>query len=41
MVPCSRVLDPMFRYHLGKTVVLVWQRRAPASPVTRITLDSS
>lgn len=26
MVPCSRVLDPMFRYRLGKTVVLVWRR---------------
>jgi len=25
MVPCSQLLDPILRYHLGKTIVLVWQ----------------
>jgi hypothetical protein len=26
MVPCSRFLDPMFRYKFGKTVTVVWRR---------------
>lgn len=28
MVPCSRVLDPVLLHNLGKTVVVIWQRRS-------------
>jgi 2-polyprenyl-3-methyl-5-hydroxy-6-metoxy-1,4-benzoquinol methylase len=28
MVPCSRLLDPLLAYSLGKTVVVVWQRQS-------------
>jgi hypothetical protein len=27
MVPLSRVLDPLFRYRVGKSVLGVWERR--------------
>jgi SAM-dependent methyltransferase len=28
-IPCSRVLDPLLGYRLGKTIVGVWKRREP------------
>jgi SAM-dependent methyltransferase len=30
MVPLSRVLDPLFRYRVGKSVLGVWQRLPPS-----------
>lgn len=32
MIPCSRVVDPMLRHSLGKTVVVIWQRPLVSTP---------
>lgn len=32
LIPCSRLLDPMLNYRLGKSILVIWQKPLPAPP---------